>query len=257
MSDAYRQFVWYDLMTTDTAAAESFYRDVIGWRAHDSGLIDRRYSLLTAGDVPVSGMMELPKKARDAGGRPRWMGYVGVGDVDEFTEKVRGAGGTIHRAAEDIPGVGRFAIVADPQGAVFALFHDSADGPAPSAPPGTPGHIGWRELHAANWQEAFAFYSALFGWRKDAAVDMGPFGTYQLFAAGGPAIGGMMTKSDALPGPYWLFYWNVEDIEAAAARASGKGGRVFNEPHQVPGGSWIVQCSDPQGATFALVGPHR
>ncbi len=83
---------------------------------------------------------------------------------------------------------------------------------------------------------------------------MGPMGTYQLFAAGGEAIGGMMTKPAQIPSPAWLFYFIVPEIDAAAARATDRGGQVLNGPMQVPGGGWIVQCTDPQGAMFALVG---
>jgi len=67
----------------------------------------------------------------------------------------------------------------------------------------------------------------------------------------------MFTKPAAEPAPYWLYYFNVAEIEAAAARVKDKGGQVVNGPHQVPGGSWIIQCIDPQGAMFALVAPAK
>ena len=250
-------FVWYELMTTDTDAAEAFYGHVLGWRARDSGLTDRRYLQVSVDDTPVGGMMALPPAACEGGARPGWMGYIGVNSVDAYVARVQKAGGTLHRAAEDIPGVGRFAVVADPQHAIFILFQGLPGMQAPTTPPGRPGFAGWHELHAANWENAFAFYSGLFGWRKDQAVDMGPMGMYQLFAANGPAIGGMMTNTEPSPGPYWLFYWNVASIDSAATRVTEKGGSVLNGPHQVPGGSWIVQCSDPQGAMFALVAAKR
>jgi len=257
MASANHNFVWYELMTTDMDAAARFYGDVLGLRAKDSGLTDRRYSILSAGESPVGGLMALPKHIADGGGRPNWMGYVGVGNVDDHAARLCKAGGAVHRTPEDIPGAGRFAVVADPQGANFALFQGPPGQQPPIVPMGTPGHVGWNELYAANWQEAFAFYSGLFGWTKDQAVDMGPMGTYQLFAAGGPAIGGMMTKPKEFPRPAWLYYWNVDHIDAAAARAADKGGKVLNGPMQVPGGIWIVQCSDPQGAMFAMAAPHR
>ena len=62
-----------------------------------------------------------------------------------------------------------------------------------------------------------------------------------------------MNKPDQMPSAAWQFYFNVPSAGAAAARVTGAGGRVLMEPHQVPGGSWIVQCLDPQGAHFALV----
>src|ERR1700731_5084121 len=113
------KFVWYDLMTTDTKAAEAFYRSVVGWDAKDSGMPET-YTLLSAGPVMVGGLMPIPKDAQ--GMRPCWSGYVAVDDVDAYAQRVTAAGGTVQRPPTDIPGVGRFAVVADPQGAVFLLF---------------------------------------------------------------------------------------------------------------------------------------
>jgi uncharacterized protein len=251
------KFVWYDVMTSDCKAAESFYRSVIGWNATDSGMPDGSYMLLSAGPTMVGGLMPIPDEARAMGARPCWMGYIGVDDVDAYALRVEEAGGAIRRAGKDIPGVGRFAVVVDPQGAPFILFKgNSAQEPAP-VPPGTPGHIGWHELHAGDRETAFAFYAGLFGWTKADAVDMGPIGIYQIFATGGVPVGGMMTKTTETPAPFWLYYFNVDAIDAAKARVSQGGGQILNGPHQVPGGSWIVQCLDPQGAMFALVAPKR
>lgn len=168
-------FVWYELMTTDTEAAEAFYRDVVGWGAADAGVPDISYTLFSAGEGPVAGMMALPKEACDSGARPGWMGYVAVGDVDASAAEVTRAGGNVHRPPNDIPGVGRFAIVADPQGATLALFKavQECEGPPPAQT--ALGHGRWHELHAGDWETAFAFYSSLFGWTKDEPFDMGPW----------------------------------------------------------------------------------
>ena len=120
-----------------------------------------------------------------------------------------------------------------------------------------PGHFSWHELFAGELAGAFAFYADIFGWTRDQAIDMGPMGTYQLFATGGAATGGMMTKMPAMPSPFWLYYVNVDAIDAAVARVNKAGGSIVNGPHEVPGGSWIVQCLDPQRAMFALVAPKR
>jgi uncharacterized protein len=254
MSQSANPFVWYDLMTTDAPSALAFYRAVTGWDTM-AGPPDSGYTVLTAGTVPIGGLMELPHAARDAGARPGWMGYVGVGDVDAVAARVVQAGGVLHRAPEDILDIGRFAVVADPQGAAFTLFNGTGEAPA-AAPPWAPGHIGWRELCAADWETAFAFYAALFGWTKGEAIDMGPMGIYQLFATGDAAMGGMMTRQDPSIRPFWLYYINVDDINAAATRVRDAGGQIRNGPHQVPGGSWIVQGVDPQGAVFAMVAPR-
>jgi predicted enzyme related to lactoylglutathione lyase len=250
-------FVWYDLMTTDKPAALAFYQAVLGWSAAPGGVVDRDYTILSAGETPIGGAMNLPATACEAGARPSWIGYIGVDDVDAAVARLEASGGGVHRVAEDIPGVGRFAVVHDPQGATFTLFMPLGGRPPRPDFAAAPGHVGWHELHAASWQDAFDFYAAQFGWTKTDAVEMGPMGTYQLFAAGGPSVGGMMTKMPNVPVPVWIYYFNVDDAAAAVNRIKDAGGQVLNGPHQVPGGSWIVQALDPQGAMFAVVGPDR
>ena len=246
-------FVWYELMTTDATAAETFYSKVVGWKAVDSGQTGTNYTLLLAAGAPAAGMMTLSKEVCDAGARPAWIGHVGVDDVDRHAGRVTKAGGAVHVPPTDIPNVGRFAMVADPQGAVFSLFRPASDRPRPVADAAIPGLIGWHELMAVNGEKAFAFYADLFGWTRDEAIDMGAMGRYQLFAAGGPAIGGMMTKPAEMPMPFWSYYFQVDAVGAALERLKAADGKVINGPMEVPGGSWIVQGIDPQGAMFSLV----
>ncbi|HMN78744.1 MAG TPA: VOC family protein [Burkholderiaceae bacterium] len=251
-------FVWYELMTSDPRAAEQFYSKVVGWRAKDSGMPDVQYTLLNVGETPVAGLMALSPEAVAGGAMPAWIGYIGADDVDACVSRIAAGGGTTCHAAEDIPGVGRFAVLADPGGAVFCVFKGSSAEPPAPLPAGTPGTIGWHELHAADGAKAWAFYSQQFGWTKDEAMDMGPMGVYQLFKAGAAqANGGMMTKMPEMPAPAWVYYFNVEGVDAATTRITDNGGTVINGPMEVPGGQWIVQGLDPQGAMFALVAPGR
>jgi uncharacterized protein len=256
MAASINSFVWYELLTTDMKAAEAFYRAVIGWTSQPWGQPEPGYTIMSAGEKPVAGVMRLPVESCEAGGRPGWIGYIGVADLDASTDRLQRAGGSVLRTPDEIPDIGRFSVVSDPQGAAFVLFTPSGGNNAP-APAATPGHVGWRELYAAAWPDALTFYADQFGWTKDQAVDMGSMGTYQLFAAGEHAIGGMMNKPDSIPSPVWLYYFVVEEIDSATARVTAHGGQVLNGPHQVPGGSWIVQCADPQGAMFALTAPQR
>lgn len=221
----------------------------------DAGMAGNAYTILSAGDSPVGGMMTLPKEACDEGARPGWIGYIGVDDVDAYTAKVKTAGGKVLRAPDDIPGVGRFGVVADPNGAAFVLFTPKGVMKPASGTPCTTGHVGWCELYAGDLDEAWGFYAGLFGWTKTMAMDMGPMGTYQTFATGEPdAVGGMMTKAPEVPHPVWLYYFAVDAIEAAMTRVKENGGQVLFGPQEVPGGAWIAQCLDPQGALFALLG---
>ena len=246
------KFVWYDVMTTDVPAAEKFYSAVIGWKTMDSGMPGAVYKLILNGDIQVGGITTLPEHSK--GMSPVWMGYIGIDNVDDYAKKVKDAGGAIHREPADIPGVGRFAVAADPHGAGFILFQGSVGATPAEVPFMAKGHIGWNELHAGNYEEAFAFYSKLFGWTHDASNDMGPF-MYHTFKTGGEmASGGMMTKMDSDPTPHWNYYFSVGDIDAAVQRVTDNGGQVLMPAMEVPGGAWIAPCTDPQGANFNLIG---
>jgi predicted enzyme related to lactoylglutathione lyase len=250
-------FVWYDVMTTDTKAAAKFYGDVIGWSAQEHPMADGgTYTIFSDGPTMVAGLMAIPEPMRAGGVPPCWSGYISTNDVDADAQRVAKAGGAIQRPPADIPNVGRFAVVSDPGGAVFLLFKpNTTEDPKPVAPM-TPGHIGWHELYAGDLDREFSFYSQLFGWTKDRAHDMGPMGTYQTFATGGAPCGGMMKACGQVPHS-WNYYIAVESVAKAADRAQTRGATVLNGPLEVPGGAWIVQARDPQGAHFAMVSGQK
>ena len=257
MSTSHGAFVWHELMTSDPAAARAFYGSVVGWSAQPSPVPGMDYWMLKAGEIPVCGLMSVPEEAKQQGARPMWVGYVGVDDVDAATEKAKQLGGVVYRPPADIPSVGRFATTSATRNArCWQCSNSPPNHAGPGGGAGHPGHVGWNELYAADWEKAFAFYSEMFGWRKDQAMPMGEMGTYQLFAHGEHAIGGMMNKPAQMPMPAWTFYFNIENIDAAVERVKAGGGQIINGPMQVPGGSWTAQARDPQGAMFALVGPR-
>jgi predicted enzyme related to lactoylglutathione lyase len=249
MSKPHGSFTWYELMTPDPKAAAAFYGDVVGWSAQDVEGGEPPYTVCQVGGRGVAGILTLP----DGGPGPGWIGYISVDNVDAYVEKVSAAGGAVHRPASDVPGILRFAVVADPQGAAFVLFTPFSDAPPPPAVPSEAGFAAWRELMAGDIEAAFAFHARLFGWTKGEGHDMGPMGVYQLFVDGDEAVGGMMTKPPQTPHPHWRFYFQVDRIGAAIDRLTGAGGVVINGPMQAPGGQWVVQSQDPQGAMFCLV----
>lgn len=249
------QFVWYELMTSDADAAADFYGHVLGWSSRDSGLASHRYDYFMFQDSMVGGLMPLPPQLAEVGVRPHWTGFVGVRDVDETVKALTETGGSVHHAPADIPNIGRFAIVADPHGAVFGLFSPK-DAPPPQSCAAS--QVLWRELMAGDGAQAFDFYAGLFGWTLADSLDMGPMGAYRIFATGSERAGGMMTKPAELPmPPHWRFYFRVDEIDASLERIKAAGGEILMGPHQVPGGDWIIQALDPQGALFAVVGPRE
>jgi uncharacterized protein len=247
-----KKFVWHDLMTTDVEGAKRFYSAVIGWNAQDSSMPGGPYTVLYAGDVSATVIMPIPEDQKDL--PPCWTGHIGVDDVDAWTARVTDRGGSLLKGPLDVPGAGRISVVADPHGAVFILFDAVPGSLPPEVPMDTPGRFAWNELFAGNAKEAVEWYAAMFGWTPDEAHDMGAF-TYHTMKTGGETSSvGIMTKMPEMPEPFWGFYVWVHGIDAAAGRVKANGGDVLMGPHEVPGGAWIINCRDPQGAFFNLIG---
>jgi uncharacterized protein len=250
-ADIRGRFVWHELMTTDPHAAGAFYSKVLPWKTQASGMPD--YTLWVAGKTQTGGLMAQPESARQAGAPPSWLVYIGTPDVDATATAAERLGGRVLKAAADIPSVGRFAVLSDPQGATFAVFTPSAQPAGGSAPSG----FSWHELATSDQQGALAFYAELFGWSSGPAHDMGPAGTYQLVEHGGAQVGGVYKLMDTSKAPHWLTYIQVASVDRAAAAAKAAGGRVTQGPMEVPGGSRIAQIVDPQGGAFAVHEPAK
>ncbi len=253
MADSHDRFVWYELMTTDMEAAKAFYAKVVGWGTEETSMPGMAYTLFTVEGASVSGMMRLPEGAKKVGAKPSWIGFVGVDDVDATAARIERLGGAVHVPPTDIPNISRFSVVADPQMATLVLVKWLRPRREHPAELSAPGRIRWHELFAADSRKAFAFYSELFGWQK-ADADIDATGAYQLFSAGGQTIGGMLTKPPTVQVPFWLYYFNVGDIDAAAKRVKSGGGEILAGPMEASDGIWIIECVDPQGAIFALLG---
>lgn len=168
-------------------------------------------------------------------------------------KKIKLLGGTIQMDPQDIPGVGRFALVADPLGAVFYIMRGDSEQDLHAFHVTAPGHCGWHELVTSDHKAALAFYGEMFDWQNNETMPLGEMGEYYFIDHGGQRIGAMMTA-----GARWTtrstYYFNVPSIDAAVSKIVAGGGTVTMGPHEVPGGMHIVMGIDPQGAAFALVG---
>ena len=251
------RFVWYELLTSDPKAAIEFYRDVAGWKPEPWGQED--YTMFVGSQGPLGGVTQLPDAARQMGASPYWQANIEVANVDETVAKVKELGGKIY-ITEEVPTVGRFAVIGDPQGAVIAVFTPASK--MASHDVTKPGEFSWHELYTTDHEAAFRFYNQIAGWERLGEFDMGPMGKYLLWGRNGKQLGGMMTIPPGMKTPAgqpvptsWMYYVTTADLDAALARAKGRGAKVLNGPMQVPGGQFIVQLMDPQGAVFALVTP--
>lgn len=254
MNDNKGEFLWYELMTTDTEAAKAFYTEVLGWGAvaWDGGEMPMQYTMWTLGEEAVGGLMELPEMARTMGAPPSWVAYVGVPDVDATVAVTRAAGGGVLAEPFDIAQVGRVAMLVDPQGGAFAVLAPEGDGAAPE-PPGV-GRVSWNELGTSDAQGAWAFYSAIFGWEVRSEMEMPAEhggGVYRMYGIGDRTFGGISAATGGMA-TAWLYYIRVADLAASIERATALGARLLNGPMVVPGGDRVAQLLDPQGAAFAL-----
>jgi uncharacterized protein len=265
MTNKHGDFIWYELLTKDADAAGDFYGKVVGWTSTSSGQPGMDYRFFSSGDGTdtkdgVGGYMAITPEMAEHGARPTWVGYICVDDVDASVTKLTAAGGNVLMPAMDLEGVGRMAMVADPQGAPFYVMKGASDETSHSFAATEPkvGHCAWNELATSNPEAAKAFYGAVFGWTKEGEMDMGPMGKYEFIKASGDrfGIGAVMPKMPEMPASMWTYYFRVADIDKAVETINANGGKMLQEPTDIPGGEFSITAMDPHGAAFGLVGPR-
>jgi predicted enzyme related to lactoylglutathione lyase len=243
--------VWSELMTTDMKAAETFYDKVVGWTSEPYAGSPMPYTQFKrSGGAAVAGLMNRPEGMNMP---PFWAMYLAVPNLAEAVAQVKRLGGSELSEVITVPTIGRLQMLKDPQGASFYVIQPEPRENPPDADPEV-GEPSWIELMTTDAPAAMTFYQQMFGWQPSEAMDMGPDGKYQMFNRGSRMIGGMMNKPPALAQapPFWTIYFRVPDINAAVERIKANGGTILNGPMEVPGGDWIVNGKDPQGASFAL-----
>ena len=215
-------FVWHELLTTDLDAAKEFYTQLIGWGTKQWEGSDP-YTMWMNQDTPVAGVVTLPEEELKEGVSPHWLAFLGAPDIDSVKVQVEGLGGRILVEPTDVPDAGRFSIMADPQGASFAVFAPTWE--VPSHGELGAGDFSWHELATIDHVAAFDFYSAIFKWSRTESMDMGEMGVYQMYGKEDTTYGGIYNKSAQQPGPpNWLLYVQVEDVDRSAEKVVQLGG---------------------------------
>ena len=258
MANKHGEFIWYELLTPDSDASKAFYDSVVGWSIGAKPEGDMDYRMIQAPDGAVGGVMQLNADMIAGGAKPTWLGYFGVDDVDAAVASITAAGGQVHLPPFDIAGVGRIAMVTDPQGVPFYVMRGASDGTSTAYSRHGLGHVSWNELLTPDDAAALAFYDKQLNIKKVGAMPMGAMGDYSFISnsEGGEAIGAVMKAPPGAPSA-WNFYFRVSDIEAAKQRIEQSGGKVAHGPMEVPGGEMVLQASDPHGARFGLVAPGK
>ncbi len=253
------RFFWHDLMTLDVERAKSFYGELFNWK-FKTGTGDP-YVHVMAGDKGIGGMMQVDRTQQTP---PHWVGYVSIDDIDATVAAITQRGGKVLMPRTDVPEVGPFAIVADPQGAVFAPMHyigKDAHHPESMDVPG-PGMFCWDELATSDPAAAATFYGEIFGWTAN-AMEMPGFGTYTLLKRPGTKnllgnerdAGGIMKLPPGVPHPFWLSYIAVADCDATVAAALRLGGTAASPAMDIPNVGRVAALFDPHHAAFAVIAP--
>jgi predicted enzyme related to lactoylglutathione lyase len=243
---------WADLGTTDPAAAKRYYGELFGWSYADVPMNPGVYSLAKVRGRDAAALYQQNPEARAAGMPPSWCTYIAVDDVDATLAKATSLGGVLVMPPFDVPPAGRMAAIADPTGAILAVWKGNQH--AGAGVRDEPGALTWTELATRDTKAAESFYTKLFGWtaKSDAVA---PAFVYTEWSNGGRAIGGMMSM-DGFPKeipPYWMVYFVVNDVDAATATGSRLGGTTIVPPRDIPNVGRFSVLKDGQGAVFAVI----
>lgn len=259
-------FIWYELMTTDPEAAGAFYGAVVGWTIGEAAPPEQAgptdYRMIIRSDGGFSGgVLRLDEEMISGGANPFWMGYLHSEDVDATVSSIVDEGGQLRMPAFDLP-VGRIAMVTDPQGVPIYVMKpvppEGAEGMQSDAfDPEKPQHVRWNELMTSDPDGAVAFYGKHFSVGQEGDMDMGEMGKYRFVQHNGVTIGAVMPLMPQAPMPIWTYYIGVDDIDRATAAIAAENGQVVNGPMEIPGGEFVLNGVDPQGAAFGLVGPRK
>lgn len=244
------KFVWFEHVSRDAKKAQEFYDEVIGWKVQPWG--EPRYDMILAGDTFDTMIGGYAEPARDRQ-KPHWIAYVSVEDVDAAAAAAAANGGIVE-APHDLPGIGRAARIADPQGAELCVFKSDGGDPAdpPSTEPPPPRRFFWNELHTSDPKSALSFYEKVLGFTHK-TLDMGPAGNYYILSKDGVDRGGV---TGHLPGgmpPHWLPYVEVDDADATITRARKLGAKIPMAPDDIPGIGRFGVLEDPTGAVLAVM----
>jgi predicted enzyme related to lactoylglutathione lyase len=240
------RFVWHDLMTTDPQAARAFYGALFGWTVEELGMDGVTVLLLRNGEQTIGTIM-----AETSLPASHWLPYLAVADVDRSCRRAGEMGGRVSGAATNVPRLGRFSVLDDPQGAAFSVLRRPSDaGPPPDPNRVGPGDFCWEELHTSDPEAAARFYADVFGWSIESTPMEFP---YWIAKNGDQMVAGFMRQPPEAPQrPAWLSYVAVADVDASAAQAVSLGGIVLVPPSDIPEMGRFAVLADPGGASFAL-----
>jgi predicted enzyme related to lactoylglutathione lyase len=245
-------FCWFELATSDQAAAKKFYGGLFGWTANDAPMgPDSFYTMFQFRGKNVGATYTLMPDQAKQGIPPHWGTYVAVANADQGVAKAKTLGASVLAGPMDVAEHGRMAVLRDPTGATINIWEAKQHQGV-----GLWGEVGafcWSELMTRDTSAATKFYTALFGW-KTKASDATAF-PYTHWQNDGADIGGMLAIQEQwgpMP-PCWVNYVQVKNCDETAAKTSSLGGKVCMPPTDIPNTGRFAMLQDPQGAMFSVI----
>ncbi len=241
--------IFVELVTSDLSAAKRFYGGLFGWEFRNIEFAGTSYAEASLDGRPVAGMIQRIVKPGERR-QPAWLSFLSVNDVDAAKKTAVQSGAKVLFEPHDIPGRGREAVFADPQGAVFAVLNSvSGDPPEMLA---EPGEWIWSSLITNDPDKDAAFYQALFDYE---VFEVDDDDDHLMLASGNYARASANPLPSDRPNlhPHWLNFVRVDDAAKTAAKVKELGGRVFVEPRADRNGGMLAIVADPQGAPFGLL----
>jgi predicted enzyme related to lactoylglutathione lyase len=245
------RFAWRDLMSVDPEISGAFFTALFGWtqvpiEIEPLGV----YRQLFHGDHILGGILALDPAIKHPS---HWLSYIDVASLDAAVAKTARLGGTVASAPAEIPGVGRFALLADPQDALFCAleWHAGAARPPEPEEAAEPGEIAWNELLTADPTAAARFYGKLFNWTARSSVDAR--GPYRTMVRGDRPTAGMRARLPGMAMSAWLIYFEVADLDVSLERVRELGGRVVSDVVEDERFGRFAYAADPTEAGFGLM----
>lgn len=241
------KFIWFDLITNDVEAAKRFYGGLFGWEFEDENPADL-FTLIKYRGKPLGGIV-FGKRLKQQVSESRWLSYLSVPDVDKATEYINTNGGTLYRKPAELPHRGRYAVVSDPQGALFALLKASNGDPPDEEP--EMGEWLWNELLTSDANSAVSFYEEFLGYQHE-AIEVRENVTYYILKQDDKPRAGVLKSPWEEVKPNWLPYVRVENPAGLIEQVKSLGGQVLLAPDPDIRKGSVAIIADPSGAVVSI-----
>jgi predicted enzyme related to lactoylglutathione lyase len=247
------KIIWHDLLTDTPEASKRFYSELFGWEFQEIGLdlgIFRsvNYTLIRHNGELIGGMIDQSRLDTQAD-ISQWVVLVSVSDIEKATEALEAGGGKVFTPPTDLAERGRIAVVADAQGALFAMLETKDGDPIDKEP--AIGSFLWDEIWSANVDETARFYQRIADYEIGEKSVNANEGYRFLSTEGKPRAGILANPVEELP-PLWVTYIRVDDPAAITARVEELGGQILLDSQDRDLGGQVALIAGPSGAGIAL-----